>query len=133
MPNFLKRLRKARGVTLKQLSQESGFGVSTINNFENGRTGVSPEFLAEMARILKVSVEEIVGAGGSVSARVREDPPDDAGRAAAFELVFEKMPLIDLMNQIMGLVNDRTETRAQSIETVEPLLQILQRRLEKLE
>ena len=33
--NRLKELRTARGMTLAQLAKASGFGISTINNFEN--------------------------------------------------------------------------------------------------
>lgn len=41
-------------MTLEQLAESSGFAVSTINNFENGRTDVSERFLDRMAQILKV-------------------------------------------------------------------------------
>ena len=60
LANGLKRIRKDRGVTLKALSEASGYGESTINNFENGRTAASQEFLEKMANVLSVSVENIL-------------------------------------------------------------------------
>lgn len=76
MQNSLKRLRKERGFTLKQLSHKSGVALSTISNFELGRSGMSPEFLKKIAGILAVSPAEILTDSGS-GARVREEPAAD--------------------------------------------------------
>ena len=43
--NFLKHFREQKGLTLKELAEASDFGVSTINNFENGKTEASDRFL----------------------------------------------------------------------------------------
>lgn len=117
----LKAWRKTAGFSQEEMAKRLGVSRSYLNQVEKGKRSPGERLVNTFSQLSR----------SGISARIREDPPD-AGRAAAFELVFEKMPLLDLMNQIMGLVNDRTETRAQSIETVKPLLEVLQRRLEKL-
>ena len=59
--NRLKELRIARGMTLAQLAKASGFGVSTINNFENGRTAASEEFLKKLGAIFDVAPHLLTG------------------------------------------------------------------------
>jgi transcriptional regulator with XRE-family HTH domain len=58
-PN-LKKLRKNKGLTLKQLSEKSGLGLSTLGNFETGRYDMSPGNLEKLAEVLEVSVQEIL-------------------------------------------------------------------------
>jgi transcriptional regulator with XRE-family HTH domain len=58
--NSLKRIREDRRMTLDELAQLSGYGKSTINNFENGKTGASEEFLKKMAQVLKTTVSAIL-------------------------------------------------------------------------
>jgi transcriptional regulator with XRE-family HTH domain len=58
--NFLKQLREARKVKLRELAEKTGYGVSTINNFENGTTDASEEFLKKIAEALGVSVDEVL-------------------------------------------------------------------------
>lgn len=61
MKNNLKVLRKEKGLTLKNLSKSSGFGISTIGNFENGKTDASEDFLKKIAFVLGVTIEKLVG------------------------------------------------------------------------
>lgn len=55
----LKQLRKRAGLTLAELGRLTGFGKSTIGNFENGKTEASPEFLKTLAEFFKVTEQEI--------------------------------------------------------------------------
>ncbi|MDF3129257.1 helix-turn-helix domain-containing protein [Kiritimatiellaeota bacterium B1221] len=59
MPKNLRNIRKNMGYTLKSLSEESGIGVSTIGNYETGKTEMSEESLKKIASILKVTTEEL--------------------------------------------------------------------------
>jgi transcriptional regulator with XRE-family HTH domain len=72
--NSLKRIREDRKMTLDELAQLSGYGKSTINNFENGKTGASEEFLKKMASVLKTSVAEILEDPAAPS--LHESPPE---------------------------------------------------------
>lgn len=47
-------------MNLAELAAASGYGKSTINNFENGRTDASDEFLKKVAGVLNVTVGEIL-------------------------------------------------------------------------
>jgi len=60
MENQLKALRSERGMTLVKLAQLSGYGKSTINNFENGRAPASRDFLEKIAEILGVEPDDIL-------------------------------------------------------------------------
>lgn len=59
MTNALKQVREKHGITLRELAERSGYGVSTINNYENGKTDVSEEFLEKIAEVLREPVESI--------------------------------------------------------------------------
>jgi transcriptional regulator with XRE-family HTH domain len=59
MNNSLKSLRLQKGLTLETLARNAGVGVSTINNFENGRTEASEDVLKKIAAILGVTVQRI--------------------------------------------------------------------------
>ena len=41
------------GYSLRDLARASGVGVSTIGNFENGRTEVSPDILKKLSAVLR--------------------------------------------------------------------------------
>jgi len=60
MRTRLKNLRAARGLSLRELSRLTGVGVSTIGNFENGRTEVSPVILKKLASVLRCSEDELL-------------------------------------------------------------------------
>lgn len=61
MTNALKQVREKHGITLRELAERSGYGVSTINNYENGKTDVSDEFLEKIANVLGEPVACISG------------------------------------------------------------------------
>lgn len=56
----LKTIRKERDLTLDELAAMSGVAASTIGNFENGKTNMSPEYLKRIAIALKVSENELI-------------------------------------------------------------------------
>lgn len=135
MQNFLKAIRRTRGITLKTLSKESGYGVSTINNFENGRTKVSPEFLSKMARILKCESQDILegtGPAGQAVGRAKEGPEfdysTDDGCRAAFEWLLEEMPLPRLVERLNQILNDESKPARLRIEMAKAMLPVIKRR-----
>jgi transcriptional regulator with XRE-family HTH domain len=76
VPNSLKALRKARGFTLDELAAASGVGASTIGNFENDNSNMSPETLAKVATALQVSLDEVLRAKpDSMGMEARESGP----------------------------------------------------------
>lgn len=60
MKNYLKEIRKAKGLTLQELSHQSGIPLSTIGNFETGRCGASILVLNKLAATLQVSIDQIL-------------------------------------------------------------------------
>lgn len=59
MRKFLKQRRQNAGLTLAQLSEKSGIALSTLGNFEKGRSNLSKEKLRSLAAFLGCSPEEI--------------------------------------------------------------------------
>ena len=55
----VRRLRRARGLTLHQLADELAVSAATVSAIENGKTGVSTERLSHIAHVLDVSVEQL--------------------------------------------------------------------------
>lgn len=130
MRNFLKAIRRAQGMTLEKLSKESGYGVSTINNFENGRAGASPEFLSKMARILGVESQELLD--GPPRPDRGEQPVFDYGSEegcrAAFEWLLEEMPLPRVVERLTQILNDESKPANLRVEMAKAILPIIKRR-----
>ena len=57
----LARLRKAAGMTQKELADELGTEQSRISNYESGRIRISVDILARLTKILGVSADVLLG------------------------------------------------------------------------
>jgi AcrR family transcriptional regulator len=57
----VRRLRHARGLTLRELADMLGVSAATLSAIENGKTGISSERLAHLATALEVSVDRLLG------------------------------------------------------------------------
>ena len=56
----LRKLRKKAGFTQIELSQELGVSIATLRRWEAGETAPSGTRMIELAKILKVTPEEII-------------------------------------------------------------------------
>ncbi|MGB9905617.1 MAG: helix-turn-helix domain-containing protein, partial [Desulfotomaculales bacterium] len=62
---FLRKLRKERGLTIRQLETYSGVSNAYLSQVETGKRGVpSPEILEKLAPVLKVSYELLMEKAG---------------------------------------------------------------------
>ena len=66
----LRQVRKARQLTLKQLSELSGVPVSTLSKMELAQVSVSYEKLAAAARALNVDIAQLFRASGAIHAPI---------------------------------------------------------------
>jgi transcriptional regulator with XRE-family HTH domain len=57
----LRTLRLARGWSLDELARRSNIGASTISRLETGRRRLAVDQLADLARALETSVDQIIG------------------------------------------------------------------------
>jgi len=57
----IRRVRKRTGFTQVQLSEATGIDQSSISRIENGKQGVSLDYLQRMARAMGVSVADLIG------------------------------------------------------------------------
>lgn len=57
----LKIIRVKKGVTQFRIAQELGIPENKLCKIETGRRSASPEEILSIARILKVSVEDLMG------------------------------------------------------------------------
>jgi transcriptional regulator with XRE-family HTH domain len=62
-------LRNARGLTQVQLADALGYSQQQVLSFEKGRRRVPVSALPELAKVLGVPVEELLGAGDSRPAK----------------------------------------------------------------
>jgi len=60
MKNCLKQIRGLAGLTLKDLSKLTGAAVSTIGNFENGKTEAGSQLLQKLANALQVTPSQLL-------------------------------------------------------------------------
>ncbi|MCT0485713.1 helix-turn-helix domain-containing protein [Weissella paramesenteroides] len=57
----LKELRKAKGLTLRELSDEVGSSFGGLGNIENGRRNLSLSLAVKLADYFDVSVDYLIG------------------------------------------------------------------------
>ena len=70
----LRELRRRRGSTLAQLSEETGISVSTLSRLESGQRRPTLELLLPLARSHQVPLDELVGAPETGDPRVHPRP-----------------------------------------------------------
>lgn len=61
MGNRIRELRRAKGLTMKQLGEELGVAESTISHYETGRRQLDNETLLKLGEFFGVSVGYILG------------------------------------------------------------------------
>ncbi|MGA5063857.1 helix-turn-helix domain-containing protein [Streptomyces exfoliatus] len=76
----LRRVRRDRGVTLAELSADTGISVSTLSRLESGQRKPSLELLLPLARAHQVPLDELVGAPATGDPRIRAKPIVRHGR-----------------------------------------------------
>jgi transcriptional regulator with XRE-family HTH domain len=75
----LRTLRQQRGVTLAQLSTETGISISTLSRLESGGRKPTLELLLPLAQVHQVPLDELVGAPRCDDPRVHTRPTVKAG------------------------------------------------------
>ena len=76
----LRALRRARGITLADLADETGLTASTLSRLENGKLRPTLEQLLPLARAHGVPLDELVGAPPTGDPRVHLRPITRHGR-----------------------------------------------------
>ena len=76
----LRALRTARGVTLADLSNDTGISVSTLSRLESGQRRPTLELLLPLSRVHQVPLDELVDAPETGDPRVRAKPVVRHGR-----------------------------------------------------
>lgn len=56
----IKRLRESKNLSRKQLADLLGCDVRTISKWENDENGIGTMYLGKLAKVLGVSVEELI-------------------------------------------------------------------------
>ncbi len=56
----VKRLRKERVLTIRELANEAGVSKTTISNIENGQSEAYPSTIRKLARALEVQPSDLV-------------------------------------------------------------------------
>lgn len=76
----LRRIRAERGVTLTDLSEQTGISKSTLSRLENGQRRPSLELLLPLAQAHRVPLDDLVGAPEVGDPRIRLKPRRVNGR-----------------------------------------------------
>jgi transcriptional regulator with XRE-family HTH domain len=69
----LARLRKERGITQVEMAELLGASQGNVSDYERGEVRLHGELLVKLARILKVSADEILGLDASPPRRAPRD------------------------------------------------------------
>jgi transcriptional regulator with XRE-family HTH domain len=76
----LRALRRRRGATLAEISEETGISVSTLSRLESGGRKPTLELLLALARVYQVPLDELVGAPAPADPRILARPVRRGGR-----------------------------------------------------
>lgn len=76
MQNNLRSIRKRKGLTLKDLSRQTGLSIGLIGNFETGERGIGRDALEKVASTLSVQVAEILHVSDGVRADNADSPEE---------------------------------------------------------
>jgi len=77
----LRALRQRRGLTLAELSEETGISVSTLSRLESGLRRPTLDLLIRLATAYRASLDDLVGAPQIADPRVHPKPFYRGGRA----------------------------------------------------
>lgn len=69
--NRLKELRKEKKLTQKELAQNIGAGLRTIQTWENGESQIKPDKAQQLADFFGVSVGYLLGYSDKVNAKAK--------------------------------------------------------------
>jgi transcriptional regulator with XRE-family HTH domain len=75
----LRELRQERGMTLATVAADTGISVSTLSRLESGGRRPNLELLLPLARVYRVPLDDLVGAGTSGDPRVHGRPVERHG------------------------------------------------------
>lgn len=89
MTNRIRELRRAKGITMKQLGIAVGLAESTISQYENGRRQPDNETLIKLSSFFGVTVGYVLGAEKST--------PSESGKRAENDISLTKAELDMIM------------------------------------
>lgn len=75
-PQILKALRKARGLTQKELAEELGIGYGTVIGYENQKREPNARAIVALERYFGVTAAALLGLEDAAPAAIRCDAPD---------------------------------------------------------
>lgn len=84
MGNRIRELRKAKGITMKQLGEVLGVAESTISHYENGRRQLDTETLLRLGEYFGVTVGYLLCAEDTKNAPTISGECDESNLRAAF-------------------------------------------------
>lgn len=130
---FLRKLRKERGLTIRQVETYSGVSNAYLSQVETGKRGIpSPEILEKLAPVLKVSYELLMEKAGYLKSsngnndstptpeqRIAEALADDPALLEFFQELTKRDDLQLLFKQIKPLSPDSIKRVIRYIKMVE--------------
>lgn len=121
MPNRIREIRRARGISMETLGDAVGMHFTTISKIEKSQRGCAMETLADIARVLRVTTDELLGREDTQAqiANPSEDEegtgqPPGAKHLAAARMRTEVNDVADVVAMLPGL-DDRDATMAAAI------------------
>ncbi len=71
----VRKLRRDRRLTLKEVEAQTGLSLSTLSRLETGRRRPTLELLIPLARVLRVALDELVGPPATGDPRITSSRP----------------------------------------------------------
>lgn len=72
-PNSIRRLRRARDLTMEQLAEAIGTDASTVNKLEKGRMRISDRWLPSLMQALGATADEILSVETEIGSSVQHE------------------------------------------------------------
>ena len=104
MSSDLKQFRMATGMTKEDAAKKIGIHPTTLNKYESGARHPSGKVLANMSRLYKVKMDDLIETGGQATVSIEEEEEDMKDKlnqmeAELLELYRENRKLKDIIEQ----------------------------------
>lgn len=117
---YIKQLRSARNLTIRQLQLYSGVSNSYLSQLENGKRGIpSPEILKKLSKGLKLPYEELMKEAGYLEDDKTDNISEENKKSA--EEIYDDPNFQHAMRSAQGFSKENKKRVLEYIEMIEEI------------
>ena len=95
----MKRIRKEKGISQQKLADELHVVRQTISKWEKGRSAPDADSVLKLAKLLDVSVNDLLDTPAETNEPVKKDDPSEEALAVTMDNVMNRLSALDATMQ----------------------------------